>query len=147
MGAKAGDVFELTPGQFVEFRGKSAKIAGKIPVKDVLVDGLGIGDVGNVVLRDRQILAKDGIAIVLLTLDRQEGRLISEPEVISRGFVYEGKNKRLLGLAGSLLAKELARKPRLDPKLVRDSSIDFLERYFFDQTGRRPMILPVVVEV
>lgn len=147
MGAKASDVFELSPGQVVEFKGKSARIGGKIPVRDVLVDGLGIGDVGNVVLRDRQVLAKDGIAIVLLTLDRQEGRLISEPEVISRGFVYEGKNKRLLGLAGSLLAKELAKKPRLDPKLARDSSIDFLERYFFDQTGRRPMILPVVVEV
>ena len=147
MGAKASDVFELTPGQVVEFKGKAGRVIGRIPVKDVLVDGLGIGDVGNVVLRDRQILAKDGIAIVLLTLDRQEGKLISEPEVISRGFVYEGKNKRLLVMAGSLLAKELARKPKLDSKIARDSSIDFLERYFFDQTGRRPMVLPVVVEV
>jgi len=147
MGAKAGDVFELTPGQVVEFRGKSAKIAGKIPVKDVLVDGLGIGDVGNVVLRDRQTLAKDGIAIVLLTLDRIQGKLTSDPEVISRGFVYEGKNKRLLAVSGSLLSKELARKPKLDAKIARDAAIEFLERYFFETTGRRPMILPVVVEV
>lgn len=147
MGAKESDVFELTPGQIVEFKGKVARLAGKIDVKDVLVDGLGIGDVGNVVLRDRQTLAKDGIAIVLLTLDRIQGKLTSDPEVISRGFVYEGRNKKLLGISGSLLAKELARKPKLDVRITRDSTIEFLERYFFESTGRRPMILPVVVEV
>ncbi|KKU65253.1 MAG: Beta-lactamase domain-containing protein, partial [Candidatus Woesebacteria bacterium GW2011_GWC2_47_16] len=122
------------PGQIVEFKGKLAKVAGKIPVKDVLVDGLGIGDVGNVVLRDRQTLAKDGIAIVLLTLDRIQGKLTSDPEVISRGFVYEGKNKRLLAVSGNLLSKELARKPKLDAKIARDAAIEFLERYFFETT-------------
>ncbi|KKU47193.1 MAG: Zinc-dependent hydrolase, partial [Candidatus Woesebacteria bacterium GW2011_GWF2_46_8] len=99
------------------------------------------------VLRDRQTLAKDGIAIVLLTLDRIQGKLTSDPEVISRGFVYEGKNKRLLAVSGNLLSKELARKPKLDAKIARDAAIEFLERYFFETTGRRPMILPVVVEV
>ncbi|MFZ5933118.1 MAG: ribonuclease J [Patescibacteria group bacterium] len=147
MGARPSQVFELLPGEIVEFKGRNARVAGRISVKDVLVDGLGIGDVGNIVLRDRQILAKDGIAIVLLTLDRTQGKLINEPEVLSRGFVYEGKNKRLLLQAGRILARELSRKPRLDPKIVKDSTLDFLERYFFEATGRRPMVLPLIVEV
>ncbi len=147
MGAKPGDVFELLPGQILEFKGKKARIIGKIPVRDVLVDGLGIGDVGNIVLRDRHILAKDGIAIALIQFDRNEKRLLAEPEVISRGFVYEGRNKRFLVAAGEYLLKQLAKKKNLDPKIVRNSTIEILDRFFFEQTGRRPMVLPVVVEI
>lgn len=147
MGAKAEDVFELRPGEIVEFSNKNARRAGKVAVKEVLVDGLGIGDVGNVVLRDRQILAKDGVAMVILQLERSGGKLMSEPEVVSRGFVYEGKNKKLLEEAGRLLGKELSKRNFLDAKIIKDRSVDFLERYFFDMTGRRPMVLPVVVEI
>lgn len=147
MGNPAQNVFELLPGEVLEFKGKTARVVDKVPVKEVLVDGLGIGDVGNVVLRDRQILARDGIAIVLMQFDRNERRLISEPDVISRGFVFEGKNKRFLENSGVFLAKQLAKKTRLDAKVVKDTTIDILERYFFEQTGRRPMVLPVVVEV
>ncbi len=147
MGASANQVFELTSGQVLEFSNKNARITGKIPVRDILVDGLGIGDVGNVVLRDRQVLAKDGVAIVMLQIDRREGRLISVPEVISRGFVYEEKEKGFLMESGRKLREQIDKKGKTSSREARDAAIDFLEKYFFDVTGRRPMVLPVVVEV
>lgn len=147
MGAQIQNVLELTPGEIVEFKNGNARLAGRVPVKNVLVDGLGIGDVGSVVLRDRHILAKDGIVIVMMQLDRNEGVLISDPEVISRGFVYEGKNKNFLDQAGGMLGQELQKKKRLDAKMIRDEAVDHLERYFYEKIGRRPMILPVVIEI
>lgn len=147
MGAQPEDILELNPGEIVEFKNGVGRIAGKIPVKNVLVDGLGIGDVGNVVLRDRHILAKDGIVITMIQLDRNAGTLISDPEVISRGFVYEGKNKRFLDQAGEVLGRHLKTRKRLDAKLIRDETVNFLERFFYEKIGRRPMILPVVIEV
>lgn len=147
MGAKEEDVFKLQPGEIVEFNNKTARISGKVFSRNVLVDGLGIGDVGNVVLRDRQILAKDGIAIVMLQLDKQADKLIATPEVISRGFVFEEKNKNLLERAGNELDSFLAKRPKVDSKVLRNASTDFLEKFFFREIGRRPMILPVVVEI
>jgi ribonuclease J len=130
----------------VEFSGGNARSAGNIPVKNVLVDGLGIGDVEEVVLRDRHKLAQDGIAIVLIQIDSTNNKLLSEPEVISRGFVYHGKQKDFLNETSRLLKIQLERR-RLEKKSARDTTIIFLENYFFKETGRRPMILPVVVEV
>jgi ribonuclease J len=147
MGAQPQDILELNPGEIVEFKNGIGRAAGRIPVRNVLVDGLGIGDVGSVVLRDRHILAKDGIVITMIQLDRNAGTLISDPEVISRGFVYEGKNKRFLDQAGQFLGRHLGARKGLNAKLIRDETVDFLERFFYDKIGRRPMILPVVIEV
>lgn len=147
MGADKGDVFELKAGDFVEFTDGVGRLGGTIPVKNVLVDGLGIGDVGNMVLRDRKTLSKDGIVIAVIQMEKTPEGFSFLTEMISRGFVYEGKNKKFLGEAGRLLAKELERKKVINPKVIRDIAVDFLERYFFDQTGRRPMILPVVIEI
>jgi len=147
MGASAQNVFELQPGEIIEFKGGVARKAGKIPVKNILVDGLGIGDVGNVVLRDRQILAADGVAIALIKLDRAGAKLIENPEVISRGFVYEAKHKGFLEETAAKLKVHLETKRLLDAKVVRDATTDFLEKFFYEKTGRRPMILPVVIEV
>ncbi len=147
MGANPDAVFELTPGEIIEFKGDRANLAGKIEVRDVLVDGLGIGDVGNVVLRDRKRLARDGVAIALLQLDRKGRKLVSDPEVISRGFVFEKKEKDFLTRTSKLLSQELNKKRFLDKNVTRIVTIDFLEKHFFKQTGRRPMILPVIVEV
>jgi ribonuclease J len=146
MGAKPNDVFALKPGDIVEFSQGTAKVAGNIPVKHILVDGLGIGDVEEVVLRDRQKLAQDGIAIVLIQLDTAENKLIGDPDVISRGFVYHGKQKDFLNEASRLLKIQLEKRKRLEKKSTRDTTVDFLEKYFYRETGRRPMILPVVVE-
>lgn len=147
MGAKKEEVFELMPGEIVEFSGKNARKAGKVAVKDVLVDGLGIGDVGNVVLRDRQILAQDGVAIAMLHVDRNERNLVDVPEIISRGFVYEAKHKEILIKAAGELKSYLQKKDKVDAHIARIAAVDFLEKYFYEKTGRRPMVIPVVVEV
>lgn len=147
MGAQADNVFELLPGEMVEFTGGQARRAGKLDTKDVLVDGLGIGDVGNVVLRDRQRLAQDGIAIVLLKLDKKAGKLITLPDVISRGFVFQAKQKEFLVKAANRLAYEIGKRRKVDKRVVSNIAIDFLEKYFYKETGRRPMVLPVIVEV
>lgn len=147
MGAKPEEVLELKSGEVVEFKDKNGKITERIPVRDVLVDGLGIGDVGSVVLRDRQILSKEGIAIVMLQVDRNQGKLFADPEVLSRGFVFEKASKDLLAKAGKELKAKIDSKGRIDAKVIKDTTVDFLEKFFFTEIGRRPMVLPVVVEV
>lgn len=147
MGAKPNEVLELKSGDVAEFKDGNAKITGNIPVRDVLVDGLGIGDVGDIVLRDRHILSKEGIAIVMLQLDGKGGDLFADPEIISRGFVFAGSNKDFLSRASKELAKRISAKGKLDARVVRDTTVDFLERYFYEKIKRRPMILPVIVEV
>ena len=144
---KGGQAFEPKPGDIIEFDSVNARKAGKIPVRDVMVDGLGIGDVGNVVLRDRQILAKEGVVLVVIQKDKQTTKLLKDPDVISRGFVYEGKEKGFLDRSSKLLVKELERHAVKDGRAVKDVTINFLDNFFFAETGRRPMVLPVVIEV
>jgi len=147
MGASEDEVLELLPGDIVEFNNQTAKRAGKVAVKEILVDGLGIGDVGNVVLRDRHILSREGIVIVMLQFDRNQSMLLQAPELMSKGFVFEQKYGKILEDASKELAKALQKKTSINSNVVRNITIDFLERYFYQKTGRRPMILPVVVEV
>jgi ribonuclease J len=147
MGAMEANVLELLSGEVVEFSGQNAKRAGKIPVKEILVDGLGIGDVGNVVLRDRHILSKEGIVIAIIHFDRNQSTLIDNPEIMSKGFVFEQKYGKILEDASAELARAMQKKKSINANVVRNIAIDFLERYFYQKTGRRPMILPVVVEL
>ena len=147
MNIPVNNVFKLGAGQIIEFKQGNAKVSGKIRVRNILVDGLGIGDVGKVVLRDRQVLAKEGVAIVLLQLDKHEGRLVETPEIISRGFVFEKVGKKFLLRAAGKLKEKIDRKRKVDAKLTREVTSDFLEKHFFEEIGRRPMILPIVVEV
>ena len=147
MGAAEQNVLELLSGEIVEFSGQNARRAGKVPVKEILVDGLGIGDVGNVVLRDRHILSKEGIVIAIIHFDRNQGTLIDNPEIMSKGFVFEQKYGKILEDASQELAGAMQKKKSINANVVRNIAIDFLERYFYQKTGRRPMILPVVVEV
>lgn len=147
MGAKAEAVFELYEGEILQFDKGSAKVAGKIPVKSVLVDGLGVGDVGNVVLRDRQTLAKDGIVIALLEVDKSTVRLLEDPELISRGFVFEAKDQGLLGEASRKVRADIERRRIPNKSAISNMAVDILEKFFFEKIGRRPMILPLVVEV
>ncbi len=147
MGAKPNEVLELKSGDVIEFNNGEGRIAGNIPVHDVLVDGLGIGDVGDIVLRDRHILSKEGIAIVMLQVDGKGGKLFAEPEIISRGFVFAGANRDFLDRASLELSKRISSKDKFDSKLIKDTTVDFLERYFYEKLKRRPMILPVIVEV
>jgi ribonuclease J len=147
MGAREDQVLDLAPGQVVEFVNQNAKLTGKIPVEEILVDGLGIGDVGNVVLRDRHVLSKEGIVVALIQFDKAAGILVGKPDLISRGFVFEEKYGRILEDAGKGLDQTLHKQKSMNVNIARNTAIDFLERYFAQKTGRRPMILPVVVEV
>jgi len=147
LGYRANDVFEMVGGESVSFDKGIARKGPKISVKDVLVDGLGIGDVGSVVLRDRKVLSKEGIAIAIIQFDDAAKIVIDMPEIISRGFVFGEKQKGFLNEAGRALGTFLKNKKKLDKRYIRDESINFLERYFFKGIGRRPMVLPVVVEV
>lgn len=148
MGWSSESVFELRDGESIEYTQNKGQRGARIQVKEVFVDGLGIGDVGNVVLRDRKTLAKEGIAIVVIQFDHNEGNLISEPEIISKGFVFANKQQELLDRAEKGLAGEIRQKVKnLNGKQIQDKTIDYLEKFFYEETGRRPMILPVVVEV
>ncbi len=147
MGAKEEDVLELDSGDVVEFSYGYAKSGDRIPVKEILVDGLGVGDVGNVVLRDRHILSKEGIVIAIIHFDRNESVLLDTPEIMSRGFVFEKKYGKILDDAARDLVKALTKKKKINSNVVKNIAIDFLEKYFYQKTRRRPMILPVVVEV
>lgn len=148
MGWRKDEVFELRQGDTVEFTRDNAKKGETLSVKSVLVDGLGIGDVGEVVLRDRKTLAREGIVIVVTQVLRGTGSLVDNPEIISRGFVFSGGQQEFLDRAGREVAQEIRRRvKRGDGRLVKDTIRGFLEKFFFAETGRRPMILPVVVEV
>lgn len=147
MGAGDNSVLELKSGEVVEFTDGEAKRAGSIPTKDVLVDGLGIGDVGATVLRDRQILATDGVAIVIMQFDRDKKSMIDTPDIVSRGFVFEKMTKTFLNESSKKLLSTLNHHKLLSAPIIRTETINFLENYFFEETGRRPMIIPVVVEI
>jgi ribonuclease J len=147
MGAKETDVLSLKDGDIVEFSNQVARRSGHVHVKSILVDGLGIGDVGNTVLRDRHILSKEGVVIALVHFDRNEKVIIDTPEMISRGFVFEQKYGKVLDDASRDLVTEFQRRNVKDVNVIRNTAIDFLEKYFYEKTRRRPMILPVVVEV
>lgn len=147
LGKKQEDVFEPLAGDVIEFQNGGARKGGRVESKTILVDGLGIGDVGQTVLRDRKLLAEDGVVIVLVQIDKNQRKLVANPEVISRGFVFEKEKGALLDDAGSLLHKEISKVSRLDSAAVRKISMDFLGKFFWSEIGRRPMILPLVVEI
>ncbi len=147
MGAREESVLELSAGDVVEFSKGQARMGEKIHVKNVLVDGLGVGDVGNIVLRDRQVLAREGIAIVILQFDKSNSRLGGEPEIFSRGFVFEREKREFLEYSAKELSKVLGSVKRLDEHVAKNETVNFLEKFFYKETGRRPMVLPVVVEV
>jgi len=147
MGANENQVLELSPGDIVEFDQNSAKKRKSFPVRQVLVDGLGVGDVGNVVLRDRQVLAQDGVAIVVLQINLLDKKLIHVPEIISRGFVFEKEEKDFLIKSAEKLKDYLDKKSVNNLYIIKKLTEDYLSNHFFRTTGRRPMILPVIVEI
>ena len=112
-------------------------------------DGLGIGDVGSVVLRDRKHLGQDGIFVVVVTLDRTTGGLIGQPDVVTRGFVHEGAADDLIEAAKQQVVQAMARwqAEKIEASLFQSDIKDILGKYFYTRTKRRPMVIPVVIEV
>ena len=150
LGIAKEDIFILSSGDVLELDEEEAKVTGKVPVGDILVDGLGVGDVGNIVLRDRQHLAEDGIMIVVLALDSYSNTLVSGPDIVSRGFVYVKESDDLMEEARELMVKAVDNcldRGISDWGKIKNSIKDSLGDYVWKKTKRRPMILPIILEV
>ena len=150
LGIAKEDIFILSSGDVLELDEEEAKVTGKVPVGDILVDGLGVGDVGNIVLRDRQHLAEDGIMIVVLALDSYSNTLVSGPDIVSRGFVYVKESDELMEEARELMVKAVDNcldRGISDWGKIKNSIKDSLGDYVWKKTKRRPMILPIILEV
>jgi ribonuclease J len=138
-------------GRVIEIRKDAIRQGEEITVENIYVDGLGVGDVGNVVLRDRQTMAEEGVVVVIVTVDKNTGDVVKDPDMISRGFVYEKESEELLA-AGIRIIKDRLRdfKPGealSDWRNNRRTLEESLEKFFYKETNRRPLILPVVIEV
>ena len=149
LGIPKENIFIMSSGDVLEICDEQAKITGRVHTGTILVDGLGVGDVGNIVLRDRQHLAEDGIIIVVLTLERYTNQLLAGPDIVSRGFVYVRESEDLMGDA------RIAVEDALDHCLERQISDwgriktvikDALSEFIWKRTKRRPMILPIIME-
>ena len=150
LGIDKEDVFILQSGEVLSLDMNSASVTGKVPVGAVLVDGLGVGDVGNVVLRDRQHLAEDGILIVVMSLDGASGELLAGPDIVSRGFVYVKESDELLEEARKVIEKAVLsclRKNITDWGKIKGTIKDTLSDFVWKKTKRRPMILPIIMEI
>ncbi len=151
MGVDPTKIIVAENGEIIEFDKEKGKLTnGKVPSGYVLVDGLGVGDVGNIVLRDRQAMAKDGIFVVILTVDHTNGKIVTSPDIISRGFVYMRAAEELIHGARNEIKKMFSqhseRKP-MDWDYVKRMIRDELGEYLYKNTQRRPMIIPVIIEV
>ncbi|MCD8131475.1 MAG: ribonuclease J [Lachnospiraceae bacterium] len=150
LGIPKENIFILQSGDVIELDEKSARVTGKVPAGGILVDGLGVGDVGNVVLRDRQRLAEDGILIVVLALDSDNLAVVSGPDIVSRGFVYVRESESLIDEACAIVDVSVSKcleKGITDWGRLKGSIRDDLSDFIWDKTNRRPMILPIIMEV
>ena len=137
-------------GQVIEMSKDSFAITGVVPTGGVLVDGLGIGDVGNVVLRDRKHLSQDGLIIVVMAIDRDNGTLVSGPDIISRGFVYVRENEDIIESSRDLARNIIMSYGRIDGsewQNMKNRIKDELHRYIFEKIKRNPMVLPIIMEI
>lgn len=150
VGIDKENIFLLDNGDTVEFQNGTARKAGKLPAGNVLIDGLGVGDVGNIVLRDRKLLSQDGILVVVVTLSKQDGAIMSGPDIISRGFVYVRESEGLLEEANRIVSgtlQKLMSENVNEWASLKTNVKDALGRFLYEQTRRRPMILPIIMEV
>ncbi|MED3573358.1 ribonuclease J [Cytobacillus praedii] len=143
-------IFIPEKGEVVELADEKIHPAGRIPAGNVLIDGSGVGDVGNIVLRDRKLLSQDGILLVVVTLNKKEKKISAGPEIISRGFVYVRESEELLVEATKRVRDIVERsisKDSFDWTGIKQDMRDELNQYLFEKTKRRPMILPIIMEV
>ena len=150
LGIEKENIFILSTGDVLEMNEDNAQVTGKVTVGDILVDGLGVGDVGNIVLRDRQHLAEDGIMIVVMALESNSGYLAAGPDIVSRGFVYVRESDELMEEASGILynrVNEYLDKGVTDWGKLKMGIRDCLSDYVWKKTKRRPMILPIILEV
>lgn len=150
VGVEKDNIFIVNNGDVVDVRDQVAKQTRKIPAGSILVDGLGIGDVGNIVLRDRRQLSSDGILIIVITLSKSEGKIVSGPDTISRGFVYVRDSEGLLNEVNQQVIATVnnLQEANINQWNVLKSNLkESIGQYLYSKTKRRPMILPIIIEV
>ncbi|MDF9407307.1 ribonuclease J [Pelotomaculum isophthalicicum JI] len=150
VGVLPGNVFVAENGQVLEFTRRAGRINGKVTAGKVLVDGLGVGDVGNIVLRDRKQLSQDGILIVVVTINREAGLIVAGPDIVSRGFVYVRESEELLEEARIKVRNALdicTERGVSEWSAIKSQVREVLGKFLYEKTRRRPMILPIIMEV
>jgi ribonuclease J len=150
MGMDKDNVFVMGIGEVMEINGQGAKLNGNVQSGQIFVDGLGVGDVGNIVLRDRRHLSQDGLIVVVVTYEAATGELLSGPDIISRGFVYVRESEDLIDDAREIVKKafyKCERENKYDWLRIKNTIRDELRDYMWNKTKRSPMILPVIVEI
>lgn len=150
MGQPKENIFLCENGDIIEFTKKSAGVKGKVQAGNVLVDGSGIGDVGNIVLKDRKHLSEDGLMVVSITFDRHTQELLAGPEIVSRGFVYVKENQDIIENAKDVVLRSINKCRKQDIKALSQIKYQIredLKSYIYNELGRDPMILPVISEL
>lgn len=150
LGISRDDIFVMENGQILEVNCEKAAVNGKVTAGKILVDGLGVGDVGNIVLRDRRQLAQDGIIIVVVTINKEAGEVVAGPDIVSRGFVYVRESEQLIEDAREKVREALdvcVKRNLTEWAVIKSQVREKLSRYLHEKTGRRPMILPIIMEI
>ncbi len=150
MGIPKENIFVLHSGDVLELSKKKGEVTGRVPAQGILVDGLGVGDVGNIVLRDRQQLSKNGLLIIVITLEHHSNQLLAGPDIVSRGFVYVRESEGLMDEAKKVVADALddcLNKNVTDWSRIKAVVKDALSDFLWKKTRRNPMILPIIMEV
>ena len=150
LGIPEEDIFVTEIGDIVELTRNKGRIAGSVTAGSVMVDGSGVGDIGNVVLRDRKLLSEDGIFTVVITLNKQTGALLAQPEILSRGFVYEKNSEELLKETRELVkakAAQFEKNHRSSWSSIKNDIRNSIKNYLYERTKRRPMVMPIIIEI
>jgi ribonuclease J len=149
VGIPEDNIFVLEDGDILELNPEAGKVTGKITSGNVYVDGLSVGDIGSVVLRNRRMLSRDGIVVVIITINKQSGKLMGRPDIVSRGFVDTREAKDMLEESRDLVARTLDHSGARPTEwsLVNSKVKDVLNKFYYEQTKRRPMVLPFMVQV
>ena len=150
LGIPEEDIFVTEIGDVVELTRNKGRIAGSVIAGSVMVDGSGVGDIGNVVLRDRKLLSEDGIFTVVITLNKQTGALLAQPEILSRGFVYEKNSEELLKETRELVkakAAQFEKNHRSSWSSIKNDIRNSIKNYLYERTKRRPMVMPIIIEI
>lgn len=150
MGIPSENIFVTENGQILEFSKDSGSIGGKVTSGRILIDGLGVGDVGNIVLRDRRQLSQEGILIVVLTINKEANLLIAGPDIVSRGFVYVREAEELIEESRVIVKQVIDRcfeKKVCDWSTIKSQVREALGKHLYERTGRRPMVMPIIMEL